>query len=126
MVQFLFRFLILSISFGIVPLIETLAQDKRVLDGIVLDFAMNQPIPGANVYWEEDLVNGVTTDSNGEFQIQVNALPAKLVISFVGFEVVVRVIQDKDILKPLNFFLRLEDMDLEEVTVSSTRPDENV
>ncbi|GAB2635422.1 TonB-dependent receptor [Belliella aquatica] len=124
--QFLYRFLILQISFGLLPLIESFAQDKQVLEGVVLDFAMNQPIPGANVYWQDDLTNGVTTDLDGNFQIQVSSLPAKLIISFVGFEEVIRVIQEKDIAKPIKFFLRVEDMDLEEVTVSSTRPDENV
>ncbi|MFN3800515.1 carboxypeptidase-like regulatory domain-containing protein, partial [Belliella pelovolcani] len=102
------------------------AQEDVKLQGVVFDFASNQTIPGANVYWESDPNNGVSTDLDGFFEIPVIALPSKLIISFVGFEQVQRMVQEKDIAKQIRVFLRVEEMDLQEVTVSSTRPDENV
>lgn len=124
--QYSHRFLIILFSLVSFSFIETLAQDKQVIEGLVLDFAASQPIPGANVYWENDPFSGVTTDIEGNFQLPVKSLPAKLIISFVGFEQVTRLIQSKDLDKALKFFLRIEDINLETVTVSSTRPDENV
>ncbi|AFL85149.1 outer membrane receptor protein [Belliella baltica DSM 15883] len=124
--QFLFRFVVFVICFGLVSHGTVFSQNESLVEGVVFDFSQNLPIPGANVYWEDDLSSGVTTDLDGKFQIKLTNLPSKLIISFVGFEQVARVIQAKDLTKPIQFFLREEDIDLQEVTVSSTRPDENV
>lgn len=124
--KFLYRFVVILISFGFLTLKESIAQDNKILEGLVLGYSNNGSIPGANVYWENDPSTGVTTDADGKFKIQIYSLPAKLIISFVGFEQVARVIQEKDLTKAIKFFLRVKDIDLQEVTVSSTSPDENV
>ncbi len=44
------------------------------------------PLPGANVYWLENM-SGTTADVNGYYRLQVpTVLPAKLVIRFVGYQ----------------------------------------
>ena len=123
---FLNRYCLLFFLTNLLFPMLVVAQEDVKLQGVVFDFASNQTIPGANVYWESDPNNGVSTDLDGFFEIPVIALPSKLIISFVGFEQVQRMVQEKDIAKQIRVFLRVEEMDLQEVTVSSTRPDENV
>ena len=57
---------------------------QNVISGIVKDISDNQPLWQATVV-EEGTTNGVTTDLDGRFNIQVKKLPVKLIISYVGF-----------------------------------------
>jgi outer membrane receptor for ferrienterochelin and colicins len=66
------------------------AQAQSALKGKVAErdesMNMDMPIVGANVYWS-GTTNGVVTNSNGDFSIELPAtLPAKLVVSFVGYQ----------------------------------------
>ncbi|MDR3251454.1 MAG: TonB-dependent receptor [Tannerella sp.] len=58
------------------------AEDKRRIRGLVVDEA-DEPVLGASII-ETGTVNGVTTDSNGEFVIDVNE-NASLQISYIGY-----------------------------------------
>src|SRR2546423_6748154 len=47
---------------------------------------MEMPLIGANVYWMNTTIAS-TTDEDGQFKIQLpDTLPAKLVVSFVGYQ----------------------------------------
>lgn len=105
---------------------STLAQQDIFLKGTVYEFESNEPLPGANVYWESAPQQGVVTDIDGNFTIKAISLPSKLVISFVGFTETIRLIQEKDIAKDVKFFLRPEELSLEEVIIQERRPDQNV
>lgn len=49
------------------------------------DKGINEALPGANVYWDQTTI-GTSTDESGRFQlINPEAIPAKLIISMVGF-----------------------------------------
>lgn len=102
------------------------AQDGEYLKGRVFEIDSEAPLPGANVYWESAPQEGVVTDLEGNFTIRTISLPAKLVISFVGFELSVRNITGKDRGKGLSFFLKPEALNLEEVIISGRALDQNV
>ncbi|MCH7410386.1 TonB-dependent receptor [Belliella sp. DSM 111904] len=103
-----------------------IAQDVSYLEGTIIDFATNQSIPGANVYWKHSPTEGVTTSQEGIFKLPTTKLPAVLIVSFIGYEQVEREVTSKDLARGLKIYLREDEMDLQEVTVSSTRPDQNV
>ncbi|MCH7396963.1 TonB-dependent receptor [Belliella sp. DSM 107340] len=102
------------------------AQESSFVVGQVFEVATNNPLPGANVYWESQPQKGVVTDLEGNFSLQKVDLPSKLIVSYIGFEESIRVINQKDLSKPLRFFLQESQMALEEVIIRDRRPDENV
>ena len=101
-------------------------QGIQKIRGQVLDAVNSQVLIGANVYWEGKTSSGVVTDLEGNFEIQAESLPAKLVISYVGFEKSIRVINAKDAEKPLRFFLKPEELSLEEIIIQERKPDEQI
>ncbi|HEX9602078.1 MAG TPA: carboxypeptidase-like regulatory domain-containing protein, partial [Mariniflexile sp.] len=57
---------------------------KRTITGVVKD-ATGMVLPGANVL-VKGTTNGVMTDFDGEFKLDIEASATTLVVSFVGFE----------------------------------------
>lgn len=122
--SFLYRLVILIGCF--VLSFSSFAQQEFFLKGTVYEFDNDQPLPGANIYWESEPQKGVVTDIDGNFSISVINLPAKLVVSFVGFTETIRLIQEKDIAKDVKFYLRPEELSLEEIIIQERSPDQNV
>ena len=118
------RLTLLFFCWGILEVVQ--AQDLGVVKGQVLDVGNSQPLIGANVYWEGKTTSGVITNLDGEFEILVESFPAKLVISYVGYEKSIRLINSKDAEKPLRFFLKPEELSLEEIIIQERRPDEQI
>ena len=56
---------------------------ENVVKGRVID-EQNEPIIGANVYWEGTQL-GTTSDADGFFEITQKDLPASLVVSYIGY-----------------------------------------
>jgi len=57
---------------------------QGTVSGTVTEASTGNPLPGANVV-VKGTSNGTTTDFDGNFNINVNAFPATLVVSSVGF-----------------------------------------
>jgi hypothetical protein len=110
--------------FGIVFSVNS--QQVVFIKGTVFEIESDQALPGANIYWETQPQKGVVSDINGEFTIEAIRLPAKLVISFIGFKESVRIISEKDIDKSLKFFLKQEELSLEEIIIRDRAPDLNI
>lgn len=104
----------------------SIAQEAKSLTGTVMDVEGNLPMPGANVYWESDPQKGVVTDLSGNFSIALVELPAKLIVSFIGFEPSIRVITTNDLQKELRFFLKAEALSLEEIIIRGRNPEDNI
>lgn len=102
------------------------SQGIQKVRGQVLDAGNSGALVGANVYWEGKTSTGVVTDLEGIFEIQAEPLPSKLVISYVGYEKSIRVINQKDADKSLRFFLKPEELSLEEIIIQERRPDEQI
>lgn len=105
---------------------QAYSQKQGMISGQVLDVSNSEPLIGASVYWEGNSSEGVTTDMEGKFELALVSLPSKLVISYVGFVRSVRVINPKDAEKGIRFFLKPEEMSLDEVIIQERRPDEQL
>ncbi|RAI85007.1 TonB-dependent receptor [Algoriphagus yeomjeoni] len=102
------------------------AQETSYFSADVVDVTNTTPLPGASVYWENDVSSGVVSDINGVFRIKTKSLPARLIVSFIGYETSSRVITSKDLEKTQRFFLKPEEMSLDEIIIQERRPDEQV
>ncbi|WP_425639344.1 TonB-dependent receptor [Algoriphagus yeomjeoni] len=102
------------------------AQETSYFSAEVVDVINTTPLPGASVYWENDVSSGVVSDINGVFRIKTKPLPARLIVSFIGYETSSRVITTKDLEKTQRFFLKPEEMSLDEIIIQERRPDEQV
>ncbi len=123
--KFLNAFLIM-LAIRIIFPFEVSAQGTILLTGTVFEFETDGPLPGANIYWETHPKRGVTSEMDGSFSISPNDLPARLVVSFIGFQKSIRVINKKDLDKPLRFFLRPEELALDEIIIRDRMPDQNI
>ena len=61
------------------------ASAQGILKGTVVDGESNTPLPGVNVV-ETGTNNGVTTDFDGNFTLEVNGSSGSVKISYVGFK----------------------------------------
>ena len=114
---FLLLFIIASSAFS---------QEKLVLRGQVMDAGNLQVLVGVNVYWEGKEQQGTPTDLDGNFYIPATTLPAKIILSYLGYEKSIRIIQVRDLEKVQRFYLKAEDFSLEEVLIQEKRGDEQV
>ncbi|MFN4197411.1 MAG: TonB-dependent receptor domain-containing protein [Flavobacterium sp.] len=79
-------------------------------------FENNQPLPGANVFWQ-GTETGTVTDAQGKFKLQLSEESSVLVVSYVGFAT-----QTRTITNPGDFRFRMEfDSTLDEVTLTKVR-----
>jgi hypothetical protein len=124
---FYMKFLPLTL-FVFLFLVSTLlySQEAIFIKGTVYEVQGNTPLPGANIYWESDPQKGVVSDINGEFTLESVTLPAKLVISFIGYSQSIRVLTTKDLEKPVKFFLKPEELSLQEIIIRDVNPEQNV
>ncbi len=75
-------------------LISTFIFAQTNVTGVVID-SNNTPIPGANVVF--DTTTGSVSDFNGEFSIDVDAMPPfTLTVSSIGFETMTLTVSDSD------------------------------
>lgn len=91
-----------------------LFSQENVSGKIIYD--NNQPLPGANIYWENTEI-GTTSDDQGKFTIPFSANHTVLVISYVGFKTVVLTVSSpKKITQKMEY-----DTSLDEVTLTNVR-----
>lgn len=64
--------------------VPTLLLAQNTVTGKVVDQETGRPIPLANIL-EKNTTNGVTSDFDGNFSIQVKSLPTTLIFSVLGF-----------------------------------------
>ncbi|MEP4374095.1 MAG: TonB-dependent receptor [Algoriphagus sp.] len=112
--------------FSLIFFSKVSAQDTKLFTAQVFDVTDSSPLPGASIYWEGAISSGVVSDLDGNFSIQVKTLPARLVVTFIGYETSIREITNRDLSKPQRFFLKPEDMSLDEIIIQERRPDEQV
>lgn len=84
--------------------------------GYVFD-ETDQPVIGANVYWEGTL-QGTTTDVDGAFKLKTRESTNRLVVSYIGYETFIQTVTDTN--EPLNIRLKGE-VALQEVVISERK-----
>lgn len=96
---------------------------KTIVFGTVIDSKTNQPIPFANIAFQNSKI-GTTTDFNGKYKLETYYPTDSLVASFVGYnKASLRV--KKDISQELNFKLNESSVNLGEVVIKGSKKDEN-
>jgi hypothetical protein len=106
--------------------VPTFSQTGKPLVGQVLDAGNFAPLVGASVYWEGQVQAGTTTDVDGNFRLPVAKLPAKLILSYLGYTSSIRQVEARDLDKAQKFYLQEADFSLEEVLIQERRGDEQV
>ncbi|MGL4852649.1 MAG: TonB-dependent receptor domain-containing protein [Phocaeicola sp.] len=91
-------------------------QAASLVKGRVTD-ELNEPIVGANVYWE-GTQQGTTTDVDGNFELERNSQNKNLIVSFIGYNSANMAVNKEE--DKLNIVLK-SDVLLEEVVVSERR-----
>ena len=84
------------------------------ISGIVMD-NNNQPLPGVTVV-ESGTTNGVTTNLEGAYSIQVSAMNSQLEFSFVGFEKQQIIVENRS---EINIILQPKRYEVDEVVVTA-------
>ncbi|WP_455639490.1 TonB-dependent receptor [Parabacteroides sp.] len=93
------------------PIVAGVQQQAGIIKGVVVD-NLGEPVIGANVI-EKGTTNGIITDVNGEFTLNVSA-NATLEISFIGY--VTQTVPVKG--NSINVVLREDSQALEEVVIT--------
>lgn len=96
----------------------TFAQVKEI-KGIIRDGKTNELLPYANVQLAGTPL-GTTSNLNGEFLLRISSFPAKVVVSFVGYQTDTMMVERGDTNTVLNISLNKIDIILPEVTVSAS------
>lgn len=82
-VHFLIVLLILSTLFTDVWAFQS-DSDEAVVSGRIIDAFSNDPLPGVNIIVKGTLI-GTSSNSNGEFSLDVPSLTDTLIVSFIGY-----------------------------------------
>ena len=77
----------------IINLISLGSFGQNIITGVLLDNTSKQPIVGVNIT-DENSKYGTVTNEDGEFQMNVKTLPAKLIFSHVSYNKVVKIIDN--------------------------------
>lgn len=89
-----------------------IVQQTTKVTGRVVD-ATGEPIVGASVVERGNKTNGVTTDADGRFTLNVHSAKAELIVSFIGYNTTTVAVKDGY----AEVVLAESDTDLEEVVV---------
>lgn len=108
-------FLLLSLVVTVLP---CRSQTNYTVRGRVTDGAGGKPMPGVTVYNKEFTSNGVSTDTQGKFTIEVADGTRILVFSFMGYETV-EIGLDLSSGRELTVEMREESHAIDQVVVSS-------
>lgn len=88
-------------------------QQKKTITGTIIDES-GSPVIGANIL-VKGTTNGTTTDFNGHFSLEVNQVPATLIISYIGYtRQEIKAVADK----PLKISLVPDNNMIDEVVVT--------
>lgn len=104
--------LVLCLGFVNTTFAQTKNQERMVITGKVVD-QKGEVVPGVNVFEKSNIVNGIITDYDGNFSIEIDK-GKTLVFSFIGFYKKEVVVDNKN---KLEVTLVEEISDLDEVVI---------
>lgn len=109
--------LILSTSFAFGQLYK--------IEGTVIDNDTNEPLIGVPIAVKNEPDKGITSDADGKYSISLSKGQHQLTIKYVGYQDAnIKLNLDKDVKQDI--VLKQSSISLNEVVVSTNRPDENV
>ena len=93
---------------------------RAQISGRVIDSDTGEPIPSANVYYENQKHVGTTTDRRGRFTLRASGRKDSVVFSFVGYETVKRPVRSGE-KRTINISMKSLDRELSELVVKPKR-----
>lgn len=93
---------------------------RAQISGRVIDSDTGEPIPSANVYYENQKHVGTTTDRRGRFTLRASGRKDSVVFSFVGYETVKRPVRSGE-KRTINISMKSLDKELSELVVKPKR-----
>ena len=117
------RYLFFSMLLSLLS-VNVLGEDYK-LYGVIVDRVTGDSLPNTSVSFEENN-KGAYSNDNGYYEVMLPNGNYTLVVESVGYKTVTKKVSVKDKDKRLNISMDLDYEELEEVTVSKHRPDENV
>lgn len=99
------------------------AQQRNSIKGIVLDKQTLEAIPFATValFQNDVLIDGVSTNENGRFEITTNKDFAHFEVSFIGYQTAKIALSEVDISDNIEVKLQASNLQLDEVVVATTQ-----
>ncbi|HLT41064.1 MAG TPA: carboxypeptidase-like regulatory domain-containing protein, partial [Sphingobacteriaceae bacterium] len=113
--------MIRTIFFALCFLSSSICLGQITIQGKVLD-TQNQPIPGVSLQVVGQ-TQGVATDFDGVFSLQLESLPVAVKVSSIGFITQTISLSDTE---DLTIVLEQETMSLGEIVVSASRTPERI
>ena len=90
-------------------------QGQITISGHVFDVDQN-PLEGASVYLNNTSI-GVTTDTNGAFELEIKKGNHTLIVSYIGYETQQYALNTSQLKRPLKFNLKVKNNLLDEVVI---------
>lgn len=109
---------------AVVLLATAPATAQSTVRGTVTDATTGAPLPSANIQIA-DTYQGTITNAEGQFALQVDALPVTLIVRFIGYETARRTIEQVPGV-PLRIALVPATLEMDEVVVSGENPAERI
>ena len=111
------RVLFLLLFFGLIGFF--VSAQNRNFQGIVIDDTTKEIIPFTTVaaYHNDVLINGTTTDEDGQFKLKVEETFTHFEVSFIGYENTIVQLSEIEAARNIRFILRPSITALEEVVV---------
>lgn len=100
------------------------AQSSVTVRGTVTDAETGDPLPAANIQID-GTYRGTITNDEGRFTLDLEALPATLVVRFIGYEAARRTI-DEAPTEPLRIALAPSTLEMDELVVTGENPAERI
>ncbi len=108
------------IFFAMIVLMAPEAAAQKLVRGQVLDGATGEVLPAANVQ-VEGTYRGTISNADGVYEIQLDDLPAMLIVRFIGYETARRTITEDDEARQ-DFRLQPVTYELGEIVVTGEDP----
>lgn len=101
--------------------ISLFSFSQSKVHGIVKN-GKGEPIFAANIYLKSGVQNGVTSNFDGDFSLDIPNLEDTIIVSFLGYEPKEIPISDIDVYKPITVILKVKSQTLDEVIITAKDP----
>jgi outer membrane receptor protein involved in Fe transport len=104
-------------------IVVSVSAQKTQLKGIVIDSITQETVPFATIaiYNKIELVDGVSADENGKFQLNTSKAFTHLEVSFIGYETLRLMLSETENINEIIIVLNLDITSLEEVIIKGKR-----
>lgn len=96
------------------------AQAQHLIEGKIVDKNSLEPLPAAHIIIK-GTYKGTIANADGEFKLTVSALPATIVVRFLGYKTM-EIVVEADHKGPVDFLMEEAFLEMQEITVTGEDP----